>query len=106
VRHQHLLIRRLGTLLRSRMTGQGHLAQVVQNEGRGNCLPPRDGCWRGCIEAQDLMRLTEPFMATTKARPAPKPLRLVVLKRPARREHRALERRAAQVGLFDSEVAG
>jgi hypothetical protein len=62
MRHQYLLIRRLAVLLRSRMSSQGHLLQAVQQEGRGNCLPPRDGCTAACREAQALVALTEPYM--------------------------------------------
>lgn len=84
MRHEYLLIRRLATVLRERMTTQGHLAQKVTQEGRGNCLPPRDGCHAACVEARELIALTEPFLAPAEKAPR-KPLRLVVLKRPPRR---------------------
>jgi hypothetical protein len=64
MRHQHLLIRRLAVILRSRMSSQGHLLQAVQQEGRGNCLPPSHGCTAACREAQALVALTEPYMPT------------------------------------------
>jgi hypothetical protein len=61
MRHQYLLIRRLAQLLQSRMTGAGHLAQVVTQEHRGNCSA-KDGCTPGCLEAQALLLEAEPFM--------------------------------------------
>lgn len=110
MRHQHLLIRRLATLLRSRMTTAGHLAQVIDREHRGNCLPPRNGCSAACQEAQALMALTEPFMPVERTEPTPiKPLRHIVLKRPTRRRQPAVHRvrtiQPTQMALLD-EVAG
>ncbi len=105
MRHQHLLIRRLGLLLRSRMTTAepSHLAQTVPWEHMGACSKPRGdkgGCTSGCIEARALIALTEPFMAPAPKPQPSKPLRLVVLQRPRRRRDRA-----EQPGLWES-VAG
>lgn len=98
MRHQHLLIRRLAVLLRSRMTKAGHLAQKVTQERRGNCLPPSRGCSDECKEAQALVALTEPFMATAKPKPARPMPSLVVLKRPRQQE----QRRPVQLALGEA----
>jgi hypothetical protein len=85
-RHEYLLIRRLATLLRTRVSKSGHLLQAVHQESRGNCLPPSAGCGPACLEAQDLVALTERYMPTAKVERKPvKPRPLVVLKRSARR---------------------
>lgn len=99
MRNQYLLIRRLATVLRSRMTTQGHLAQKVVQEGRGNCLPPHKGCTPECREARELVDLTEPFMRETRDLPKPsKPLRPVALK------PRRPKPRAGQPPLFGEAV--
>lgn len=92
MRHEHELIRDLAELLQSRMTSQGHLAQKVVQEGRGNCLPPSKGCTDECKEAQRLVAATAPYRARERPAPRPlKPLPRVVLKpvatsaRPARK---------------------
>lgn len=98
MRGQYLLIRRLATLLRIRMSGSGHLLQAVTQEGRGNCLPPWNGCGPACQEAQELMALTEPFMRPAAVKPVRLPVRVVVLKRPVRRA----ETRTVQPTLFEA----
>lgn len=95
MRHQHLLIRRLATLIRSRMTRLGHLAQTVQQEGRGNCLPPSRGCSPACIESQELVALAEPYLRPATVKP-PRKQPMVVLKPPARR----VKTRSVQPDLF------
>lgn len=109
MRHQHLLIRRLATLLRRNMTTSGHLAQIVPWEHRGNC-PTRTGCTPECREAQNLKSLTEPFMPVERTEQTPsKPLRHIVLQRPKRGRRPAVRRvrtvQPSQMPLLD-EVAG
>lgn len=62
------LIERLTTLLCSRMTRAGHLAQVVVQEGRGNCLPPSGGCTPACEEAGTLILEADAYLARTELR--------------------------------------
>lgn len=99
MRNQYLLIRRLRALLVTRMSKSGHLLQAVTQESRGNCLPPSKGCHGGCIEANELLALTEPYMQPAVR----KPVRL-----PARMPRLQLRRRVTatrQQGLFDEQEA-
>jgi hypothetical protein len=48
-----ILLLRMADLLRTRFTGAGHLAAIVDHEHRGNC-PPRE-CGPGCLEATALL---------------------------------------------------
>lgn len=93
-RHQHLLIRRLRELLASRMTTAGHLALPVTREQRGGCPP--GVCSPRCIEARELMRLTESYLPVARTAPRPvKPLPRVVLVVPRKRQP------AAQLKLLE-----
>lgn len=85
MRHEHELIRDLGRLLRTRMSGAGHLMQAVHQEHRGNCPPARYGaCTPACQEAQRLMALTEPYVQKARDLSKPlKPLPKIVLRRAA-----------------------
>ena len=72
------LLETAARIVASRMTGAGHLAQVVTQEHRGNCTVR--GCTPACVEAGDwLVRVDE----LLTAEPQPRQLRLEMAGAPA-----------------------
>lgn len=106
VRHRYELIQRLIVFLDRVTTRDGHLAQVVAREWRGNCLPPSKGCTPGCMELREVRALVEPFRPKTE-RPSPRPIRPLphIVLKPATAVRRAVRPQApAQPSLFGEAV--